>query len=168
VKVVDRKAVIDYDKCVGCGQCVAVCQKSAAVIKDYDTSEVLNSKIAEYAYAVVKDKPSFHISFIMNVSPNCDCWGHNDAAIVPDLGIAASFDPVALDCACADMVKAAPSLMGNAISDKEGECTCGHHHHHKGEDKFRLVHPDTDWESGVAYGEKIGLGCRSYELIHVK
>ena len=70
VKIVDKKAVIDYDKCVGCGQCVAVCQKSAAVIKDYDTSEVLNSKIAEYALAVVKDKPSFHISFIMNVSPN--------------------------------------------------------------------------------------------------
>lgn len=172
VKVVDRKAVIDYDKCVGCGQCVAVCQKSAAVVKDYDTSEVLNSKIAEYAYAVVNGKPSFHISFIMNVSPNCDCWNHNDAAIVPDLGIAASFDPVALDCACADLVKAAPTLMGNAISDKDkahehGEnCTCGHHHH-KGEDKFRIVHPDTNWEAGVEYGEQIGLGCREYELIKV-
>jgi uncharacterized Fe-S center protein len=70
---------------------------------------------------------------------------------------------VALDCACADLVKAAPSLTGNAISDKE-ECTCGHHHH-KGEDKFRLVHPDTDREAGVKYGEKIGLGTRAYELI---
>ena len=166
VKVVDRLAVIDYDKCVGCGQCVAVCQKSAAVVKDYDTSEVLNRKIAEYALAVVKDKPSFHISFIMNVSPNCDCWNHNDAAIVPDLGIAASFDPVALDCACADMVKAAPSLAGTAISDKDGECTCGHHHH-KGEDKFRIVHPDTNWEAGVEYGEMIGLGTRSYELVKI-
>ena len=146
---------------------MAVCQKSAAVIKDYDTSEVLNCKIAEYAYAVLNGKPSFHISFIMNVSPNCDCWTHNDAAIVPDLGIAASFDPVALDCACADLVKAAPSLTGNAISDKE-ECSCGcGHHHHKGEDKFRLVHPDTDWEAGVKYGEKIGLGTCSYELIKV-
>ena len=166
VKVVDRKAVIDYDKCVGCGQCVAVCQKSAAVIKDYDTSEVLNKKIAEYAHAVVNGKPHFHISFIMNVSPDCDCWGHNDAAIIPDLGIAASFDPVALDCACADLVKAAPSLTGNAISDKEhGEgCTCGHHHH-RGDDKFRLVHPDTNWEAGVEYGEKIGLGRCGYELV---
>jgi uncharacterized Fe-S center protein len=103
----------------------------------------------------------------MNVSPNCDCWGHNDAAIVPDLGIAASFDPVALDCACAEMVKAAPSLAGTAISDKDGECTCGHHHH-KGEDKFRLIHPDTDWEAGAAYGEQIGLGRRSYELVYIK
>ena len=147
---------------------MAVCQKSAAVIKDYDTSEVLNSKIAEYALAVVKDKPSFHVSFIMNVSPNCDCWGHNDAAIVPDLGIAASFDPVALDCACADLVKAAPSLHGNAITDREHghECGCGHNHH-KGDDKFRIVHPDTNWEAGVEYGEQIGLGSREYELIKV-
>lgn len=172
VKVVDKKAVIDYDKCVGCGQCVAVCQKAAAVVKDYDTSEVLNRKIAEYAYAVVNGKPSFHISFIMNVSPNCDCWNHNDAALVPDIGIAASFDPVALDCACADMVIAAPSLRGNAISDKDEahehdhECGCGHHH--KGDDKFRIVHPDTNWEAGVEYGEAIGLGSRSYELIKVR
>ena len=168
VKVVDRKAVIDYSKCVGCGQCVAVCQKSAAVVKDYDTSEVLNHKIAEYALAVVKDKPAFHISFIMNVSPNCDCWNHNDAAIVPDLGIAASFDPVALDCACSDMVKAAPVLGGNAISDKDSchgdDCGC---HHHKGEDKFHIVHPDTNWEAGVEYGETIGLGSRNYKLIKV-
>lgn len=165
VKVVDKKAVIDYDKCVGCGQCVAVCQSSAAVIKDYDTSEVLNCKIAEYALAVVKNKPAFHISFIMNVSPNCDCWAHNDAAIVPDLGIAASFDPVALDCACADLVKAAPVLSGSVLGDRE-ECTCGHHH--IGEDKFRMVHPDTNWEAGVEHGEKIGLGRREYELIKVK
>jgi uncharacterized Fe-S center protein len=141
------------------------------VIKDYDTSDVLNSKIAEYALAVVKGKPTFHISFIMNVSPNCDCWNHNDAAIVPDLGIAASFDPVALDCACADLVKAAPSLKGNAISDKDDKHehseNCGCHHAHKGEDKFRLVHPDTNWEAGVEYGEKIGLGNRSYELIRI-
>jgi uncharacterized Fe-S center protein len=90
---------------------------------------------------------------------------------VPDLGIAASFDPVALECACADLVKAAPTLVGNGISDKEhkhGEdCGCGHHHHHKGEDKFRLVHPDTNWEAGVEYGEKIGLGTRSYELVKI-
>ena len=90
----------------------------------------------------------------------------------PDLGIAASFDPVALDCACADLVKSAPSLHGNAISDKDvhhehhEECCSGHHH--EGEDKFRIVHPDTNWEAGVEYGEKIGLGCRDYELIKVR
>lgn len=164
ITVTDRKAHIDYSKCVGCGQCVAVCQHEGAVVKDWDSSETLNYKIAEYALAVVKDKPSFHISFIMNVSPNCDCWNHNDAAIVPDLGIAASFDPVALDCACADMVKAAPALPRNVIADKDGGCI----HTHEGEDKFHIVHPDTKWEAGVEHGEAIGLGNRQYELITVR
>ena len=170
VRVTDRKAHIDYNKCVGCGQCVAVCQHEGAVIKDWDTSETLNCKIAEYALAVVKGKPSFHINFIMNVSPECDCWNHNDAAIVPDLGIAASFDPVALDCACADIVKAAPALGRNRIADidsKNGEAHGGHHHH-EGEDKFHMVHPDTNWEAGMEHGEKIGLGHRSYRLVTVK
>ena len=73
-----------------------LCQYDGAVMGSNDTSERLNYKIAEYSLAVVKDKPHFHISFVMNVSPECDCWNHNDAAIVPDLGILASFDPVSL------------------------------------------------------------------------
>ena len=168
VKVTGKKAHIDYSKCVGCGQCVAVCQHEGAVVKDWDSSETLNYKIAEYALAVVKDKPSFHISFIMNVSPNCDCWNHNDAAIIPDLGIAASFDPVALDCACADLVKAAPVLQNNAITDIDGRSGQDHSHdHHAGEDKFHIIHPDTNWEAGVEHGEKIGLGSREYTLVRV-
>lgn len=168
VTVTGGKAHIDYGKCVGCGQCVAVCQHEGAVVKDWDSSETLNYKIAEYALAVVKDKPSFHISFIMNVSPNCDCWNHNDAAIIPDLGIAASFDPVALDCACADLVKAAPVLQNNAITDIDSKSGKDHSHdRHAGEDKFHIVHPDTKWEAGVEHGEKIGLGNKEYTLVRV-
>ncbi|MDL2222358.1 DUF362 domain-containing protein, partial [Parabacteroides sp. OttesenSCG-928-N08] len=158
----DKKAEIDYDRCVGCGQCVALCQYNGALMGEDDTSERLNYKIAEYTKAVLLDKPQFHISFIMNVSPECDCWNHNDAALVPDIGIAASFDPVALDQACADLVRKAPVLQNNRITDQHAHDDC-----HCGADKFRMVHPDTDWESGLAYAEKIGLGTRQYELIEV-
>ncbi len=159
----NKIAVIDYDKCVGCGQCVALCQYSAAVMGDSDTSERLNYKIAEYTKAVLLDKPHFHISFIMNVSPECDCWNHNDAAIVPDLGIAASFDPVALDQACADLVTAAPVLENNRVRDVHPHP----HTHLEGEDKFCLIHPDTNWQAGLEHAEKIGIGVREYELIKV-
>jgi uncharacterized Fe-S center protein len=97
----------------------------------------------------------------MNVSPECDCWGHNDAALIPDLGIAASFDPVALDHACANLVIKAPALANNAITDRHGEGT------HVHEDKFKLIHPDTDWKAGLEHGEKIGIGRLKYELIEV-
>ena len=127
----NRKAEIDYNKCVGCGQCVAVCQFNAAQVVWDESAVTANEKIAEYAYAVVKDKPNFHISFIMNVSPNCDCWDSNDLAIVPDIGIAASFDPVALDRLCVDLVNKAPMINGSTLSDTN---------YHEGEDKFGHIH----------------------------
>ena len=168
----DKKAVIDYSKCVGCGQCVALCQYDSAVLADYDTSEVLNCKIAEYTKAILDGKPHFHISFIMNVSPECDCWNHNDAAIVPDLGIAASFDPVALDRACADLVIKAPVLPGSKLADKQHEHACGSVlktpvYVGGGGDKFHIVHPNTDWRSGLEYAEELGIGTQNYELIEL-
>lgn len=156
----NHKAEIDYTKCVGCGQCVALCQHDAAVMGECDTSERLNYKIAEYTQAILKDKPHFHISFIMNVSPECDCWNHNDAAIIPDLGILASY-PVALDKACADMVIAAPAINGSCLTEKHP------HEHLEGADKFHLMHPDTNWQAGLEHAQKIGLGVMQYELITV-
>lgn len=159
----ERKAEIDYSKCVGCGQCIALCQYDSASMGANDTSERLNYKIAEYTKAVLKDKPNFHVSFIMNVSPECDSWNHNDAAVVPDLGIAASFDPVALDKACADLVIHAPALQTvNRLTESRP------HEHLEDTDKFRLMHPDTDWLAGLTHAEKIGIGNMQYELIEVR
>jgi uncharacterized Fe-S center protein len=156
-----RIAEIDYSKCVGCGQCVALCQYNGAVLGSWDTSERLNYKIAEYTKAVLKDKPNFHISFIMDVSPECDCWNHNDAAVVPNIGMAASFDPIALDKACADLVIKAPVMPGNKLADEHP------HEELRGSDKFHLLHPDTKWQAALEHGEKIGLGTQSYELVTV-
>ncbi len=161
VHVENRIAVIDYTKCVGCGQCIAVCQYGAASMGEGETSERLNYKIAEYSKAVLSGKPHFHVSFIMNVSPECDCWNHNDAPVVPDLGIAASFDPVALDQACADLVMKAPIQGGSILAEKYP------HQHKEGEDKFHLIHPDANWKAGLEHAEKIGLGTRKYELVSI-
>jgi hypothetical protein len=157
----DRIARIDYEKCVGCGQCIAVCQYDAARAVWNGASETAGCKIAEYSLAVLKDKPNFHVSFILDVSPDCDCWNFNDYPLIADIGIAASFDPVALDQACADMVKAAPLLPNSRISDGKSQNT------HEGEDKFKMTHPNIHWESGLEHAEKIGLGTRKYEVVTV-
>jgi uncharacterized Fe-S center protein len=155
-----KKAEIDYKQCVGCGQCVAVCQFEAAQPVWDNSAEILNYKIAEYTVAVLKDKPHFHINFIMDISPNCDCWNCNDAAIVPNIGIAASFDPVALDKASADKVTQAGANMNTVLNVQAfGEL--------QNTDKFTLIHPHTNWLAGLKYAEKIGLGYLDYELITV-
>jgi len=160
----EKKAVIDYDKCVGCGQCVAVCLFNAAQVIWNESADTANEKIAEYTYAVLKDKESFHINFIMNISPNCDCWSSNDMAIVPDIGIAASFDPIALDMASVDMVNKAPIIKGSLLDEKSCHC---HEHEDNNFDKFGHIHPDTDWKAGLNHGEEIGIGNMEYELIIV-
>ena len=157
----DKIARIDYEICTGCGQCIAVCQYDSARVVWQNSSEIVTKRVAEYAYAVLKNKPSFHINFIMDVSPDCDCWGFNDYPLVPNIGIAASFDPVALDQASADMVTAAPALPGSRIYNDHK------HNDMKGSDKFLLTHPETFWQAGLEHAEKIGLGNRKYSLIEV-
>ena len=155
----NKKAEIDYEKCIGCGQCVAVCQYSAAVVGSHASGVIVQEKMMEYAYAVLKNKPHFHISFIMNVSPFCDCLGYNDMAITPNIGMAASFDPVALDKACIDLVNKAPMIKQSILEEYDFQ---------EGEDKFTHVHTDTDWKVGLRYAEELGLGTKSYQLVIIK
>ena len=160
--VTDRKASIDTDKCVGCGRCIAICPKDAIKAAQDEANDILNCKIAEYAKAVCQNRPHFHISLVIDVSPNCDCHAENDAAIVPDVGMFASFDPVALDVACADAVNAQPSIGGSVL----GEAFAHHQHEHR--DHFGKVAPETNWESCIEHAVKIGLGSKEYELITVE
>ncbi|MCX8128792.1 MAG: DUF362 domain-containing protein [Clostridia bacterium] len=161
----NKKAQIDMVKCIGCGQCVSACLYDAAVIQFNEAADIAAEKIAEYAYAAIKDKPAFHISFIMNISPNCDCWWFNDTAIVPDIGIAASYDPVALDKACVDMVNNAPEIKGSALDDNiQQNCS-----HSAGEhsDKFKIIYPGIDWFVTLKHAEELKLGSLDYELVQI-
>ena len=173
-EITDRKAFINHDKCVGCGRCLAVCPKDAISADFSNSIAMLNYKMAEYSLAVCKDRPCFHVSLICDVSPNCDCHAENDIPIIPNVGMLASFDPVALDQACADLCNQMPVMSGSVLDDNckehghdhaEGH---GHEHCHTDgagtTDHFHMTHPDTEWESCLAHAEKIGLGTRQYEL----
>ena len=98
----DRKAVIDEEKCVGCGRCIGHCNFDAIRNNNFNAGELLNRKLAEYTKAVLAGRPGFHINMVIDISPSCDCCPTNDAPILPDIGMFASFDPVALDEACVD------------------------------------------------------------------
>ncbi len=80
-------------------------------------------------------------------------------AIVPDIGMAASFDPVALDCACAELVNQAVVIPGSALEQKKWK---------PGEDKFNILCPNTRWQDCVRHAEEIGLGSQKFELIQIK
>ena len=162
VRFENNKAHIDHDHCVGCGRCIGACNFDAIDNPSASSNDELNCKIAEYAKAVVDGRPAFYINIVNQVSPNCDCHEENDAAIIPDVGMFASFDPVALDVACADACNKMPVLPNSQLSeelDAHGEVEHDH---------FCTSAPTTNWRSCMQHAEKIGLGTQQYELVVVK
>ena len=159
ITYVDNKAVIDKDICKGCGRCIGACNFDAIYSQCDSANEMLDRKMAEYAAAVCYDRPTFHISLVQDISPNCDCHGENDAPILPDIGMFASFDPVALDQACADACLNAAPLPNSQLG--QNLATPGWNCHH---DNFKDSNPNIEWKATLEQAEKIGMGTRAYTL----
>ena len=154
----ENLAVIDPVLCIGCAECIAVCPIGAVNIQWNESAQNLQEKICEYAYGVVKrQQPILFLTFLMNITPGCDCMGFSDAYIVPDIGILASYDPVAIDQAAVDLMNQQQGLPGTKLTKNLGQ----------GDDKLRGLYPNIDWTVQLQYGEEIDLGSRDYDLVSV-
>ena len=155
-----KKMRINPDKCLGCGRCLGACNFDAIHFVSDNANAILNCRMAEYTKAVIDGRPNFHISLVLDISPNCDCHCENDAPILPDIGMFASFDPLALDQACADACLKQNPMPGSQLWDnlkKPGFADWG--------DPFTNSTPNSEWRSCLDHAEKIGLGVREYEII---
>ncbi len=99
----------------------------------------------------------------MDISPNCDCHGENDAPILPNIGMFASFDPVAIDQACVDACQKETPLPNSQLADNLAKPDWNCHHDH-----FLDNNPRVNWDETLVHAQKIGLGTRNYELIVIK
>ncbi|MCL2318231.1 MAG: DUF362 domain-containing protein [Methanomassiliicoccaceae archaeon] len=154
---VKKKASIDHDKCVGCGKCIGMCSFDAISVGMDEAMDIICYKIVEYSAAVLAGKPNFHVSVIADVSPYCDCHKENDLPIIPNVGMLASFDPVALDKACVDLAQKQPMISGSRLhKNSKGK---------KPDDIFTCTHPVTKWQSTFKHAEKMRLGSSIYELV---
>lgn len=132
----DPKAVIDKNKCIGCASCMAVCPEGALYNSWFASiGKKFKERLTEYALAAQKDKAIIYLNFVFNITRFCDCEGHPMKPIVPDIGILASRDPVAIDTASLDLVQ---KTKGRKIFQR-GRRT-------------------------LRYAEKIGLGTTDYQL----
>lgn len=154
-----KAASINKDKCVGCGECLTVCAPKAVTIDWSSEMAPFNERMAEYAYGAVCGKPgrTGYVNFLMNITPDCDCVSWSDAPIVPDIGILASTDPVALDQACLDLVNKQKSLPGSILETDAEE----------GKDKFKHLWKHTMGDVQLAHAEAIGMGGRKYTLVEI-
>jgi len=143
---VKESARINYELCIGCGQCLSVCPEGAVGFSWSESPQNFNEKMAEFAYGILKGRMSrtAFVSFLWNVTEDCNCTGRKMDRVCPDIGILGAADPVAIDQAAVDLVNEA-----------------------SGKDVFRHFWPKSCYEAQLAYGEQIGLGTRRYELIEV-
>ena len=159
ITIENRKSYINSDKCIGCMECVTVCPTGAIAVMWNESSKNLHEKIVEYVYAALKNKQKKvgFFSFLMNITPDCDCASWSDASIVPDIGILASKDPVAIEQASLDLVNAQEGIRGTALRNAFTP----------GKDKFKDLYPNVDVRVQINYAQELGLGNKEYTLIEV-
>ena len=153
----EKKAYINQALCIGCAECIVRCPTASVNINWNQTVPVFLEKMMEYALGVLKERQghSFFINFITDVTPKCDCLPYSEGPIVNDIGVVASLDPVAIDQASADLVNQQKALPHTTLTT----------HLEPGEDKFKGLYPEVDWEHQLAYAQEIGLGTRAYNLV---
>jgi len=157
---IKKHAVIDPKKCIGCGSCIVVCPTHACRNGWDSGAQKMQEKMVEHLAGFVEGKKGKigYLNFINNVAPGCDCYGHADPPIVPDIGICASLDPVAIDAASNALVMASAGHKDSLLKAA----------HAPGRDKFRDLYPEADWNIQLDYAEQMGLGSKKYELLKVE
>jgi len=149
-----RSSWIDSERCIGCGECVAACAYGAIEINWASDPESFLERMVEHAAGALANKrdKTIFLSFMTNISPDCDCFPSSDAPLVGDIGVLAARDAVAIDQAAYDLVAAAPGLPGSRGEDSVA-----------GDDTFMSLH-GVNGAHQMDYGEQLGLGTRRYEL----
>jgi uncharacterized protein len=160
ITLMEKKAFFDYDKCIGCAQCITVCPEHALAILWNESPSILGEKIVEGTLAVLQSFPgkAVFINIIVDVTPDCDCFGASDNPIIPNLGLLISVDPVAIEAAALDLVEKSESAPLSGLSHKATS----------GVEKFNALRPNLFPREQIDYAVQIGLGSKDYELVEMK
>jgi uncharacterized Fe-S center protein len=159
VEIRDGRAWFDDETCEGCAECITTCTEGALEILWNEGPDGLQEKMVEVAAGALRPKAgrAVFFSFVLEVTPDCDCFPWSDTPFVQDVGILASRDPVAIEQASVDLVNAQPGIAGSKLASA----------FEPGEDKFRALYPKVDWSRQLAYAEEVGLGTRRYRLVEL-
>lgn len=99
-----------------------------------------------------------HINLLTNITMVCDCWGFSSPSMVPDIGVMASQDMVALERASVDAIRVENFIPGTLIGGRDlGD----------GEHLLEKVHGKDPYVQIDAL-ERRGVGTTKYKTVEVQ
>ncbi len=115
------KYEVFFHHCTYCQHCVKVCPSGALTMnahkfKDFQTGMAI---CTEEVLKTFEPGNVFYINFLMNITALCDCWGFSTSSLVPDIGIMASKDIVAIERASLDAIKFEDLLLNGVPQGME-------------------------------------------------
>ena len=163
--VTDDSLDWEQEKCKSCLACLGELLGRGIIELPEANFQATCAAIADACLATTKAVGKGKVAFInmaIDISPGCDCVNHSDMSLVPNIGVFAGYDPVALDKACIDKVTEAVGMTDSLAEEREATA--------RGERKFEtcssLLSGLTE-EMQLNAGEINGLGSREYELVKV-
>jgi hypothetical protein len=153
----------DRGRCTSCLGCNGVMAPRGLFEFSEEQFAATDASIADGALgavtAVGREKCGF-INMAIDISPRCDCVNFSDMPIVPNIGVFASKDPVAIDMACLDKVRESHGMPGSIADDFDML--------EPGQKRFETVSATVHGlseEAQINTGTLNGLGNRDYNLI---
>lgn len=97
-----------------------------------------------------------YITYAVDITPSCDCVPGSDRPVIPNLGVLASRDMVAIDVAALDMSVQTPGIHGSMAEEKEVM--------NPGDEKFTGIVGMSQWITANTCS-RLGSGSMEYELV---
>ncbi|HEX2974149.1 MAG TPA: DUF362 domain-containing protein [Tepidisphaeraceae bacterium] len=151
---------IFYHHCVYCRHCVLACPQHAIKITGGGFVPFQHG-LAMATREVLKTfdpQRVLHINFLTQITVYCDCWGFSSPALIPDVGILASEDIVAVDKASLDMTRDGQPLPGSLPKGRELV---------EGTHLFERIHGKDPYVQ-VEQMQAVGLGTTEYRLREIR
>jgi uncharacterized Fe-S center protein len=155
----DKTFSVFYHDCKFCQHCILICPKHCISLvgggyKDFQRGMALTT--GEVLKTFAPGNVLF-INVLTHISVWCDCWGMTTPAIVPDIGILAGRDIVAIEQASLDLIRVEdliPGMLPPGTKLRES----GH--------LFERIHAKDPYVV-VEYLQELGHGSRTYNLVEI-
>ena len=153
----DGKLKIFFHNCKYCRHCMLICPQQAIRI-DRGHYVDFQQAMAMTTAKLISHFPDrqIYINMLMDITLFCDCWGMTTPALVPDIGILAGRDIVAIEEASLDLISKVP-FYKEALPPKWQYTPDDSKH------LFEQLHGKNPY-AVVRILEELGMGTREYTL----